>query len=825
MSLNQLLKDQQRIVAVGTPSLGYLVGEGVAKARVINTPGLIGASAMEKARKLFLSYEGVNVRGVALNNSTFFANTLAGTQTFEGISTTELTEQEYFLTHPVVGEDIANNKITINPSFLLFSGVGTPKIIVNLQAFRLEERFVIDDPSPSVWRLIPPIGTDWGSYRPLVRNNDLITDFRDLSPLFNAASAFNSLGLDDVAGFATWARTYHYNFSGDFTGATRRLLTENVPAGDRPSARLAYFLSDLLTLTFDSSRGLLYNTSPVMLANDTYMADNLWDPNNTARAVPNVDVSVKLYGDASAPLKTFRQSLLNETGLQSFEIDLDGATRAKRIEIEVLDNLEGNPQGVYLDWVSSVYYALPRTFRDRTAKGWRYETTLDIDTISIFASGAELNIPTIATVSGTRPNEYLTFSNAAWTGTFKKGRTRCPAWALYHVLTDARYLLNLPPARIDAQSFLEASRYCQALVAGKPRWSYDGLLQGSQSAIIGDLLRCCRGWLITDHQARLALRLERPSSTTWIVCPAVAVNGNINYRDALPRPQVRATYTDRATGQEAVTPGLSNTRFEEVPWQDQATVERWADWQSFQEQNLLGTVEVQLAWAAHRVAVGDLLSVHDPILAGVRTAGRIVTGTTDWVTLDLVPLELWPTETAGAMLIPLAAETWGWVGFNGPANTRLELQAPLGGVVQATVRRIEFKVGVPGANRVWFTTPLAEVPEDRTTWAMEFPTVYPTRWRVESVTETTDGRTFGVSATRYIDGMHSHVETGAALPARPHRWGPVCGTRLSQFQGAFTELNDRYPVHVTDVAKRWSEWTVPWDDQNGVFTNLTTSCR
>ena len=541
-----------------------------------------------------------------------------------------------------------------------------------------------------------------------------------------------------------------------------------------------------------------------------------------------VDIAVEFVDAGGSVVETQTVTVPDTTTtLHTLHIQRTSTTATPSIKVTVGENGEHNA------WLRSFFVPLPRQFSNASTDTYTLSRAIDVDgevgdfPIQLFGHAKPINVPDIATLAGTRPDEYTTYSGT-WDGTtFQQLRCRCPAWILYDVLTNERYGIALPAARIDAQSFLESSKYCQSLINNKPRWAYDGTLKGTQQVIIDNLLRLMRGWLVTAPDGRLCLKVEKDETARWIVCPAVVGEGRIDYRSALERPRIRATFTNRLTGQEEATEGLGNARAVEVPWQDAVVVQRWADWETYRDQNLLDTVEFTLPWAYHKVGVGDLIALHDPLHAGVRAAGRIVSSGADWVQLDGVP-NYWPQSVATATLkqqerkAAIDPDLWGFVSFKTPTSNPpvLQLQKADGGFTTHNITEIAFEAGGrPERNRVYVSSVPANL-SARTVWAITGAVkgtatedIAPTRWRVQSVSEGDSGRTFRVVATRWVKGMHSLIESNTALPNTPTLWTPECGTKLSTFQGDFSMLNERYPDPSAG----------PFDD-GGTFDDLTSSC-
>ena len=437
--------------------------------------------------------------------------------------------------------------------------------------------------------------------------------------------------------------------------------------------------------------------------------------------------------------------------------------------------------------------------------------------VQIFTEPSPISVPSNATVGSAGQLVY----SGAWGGTFKTLGCRCPAWILYAVLTEERFGIRTTASRIDADSFLGASKYCNGLVEGKVRWAFDGILKGTQRQIIDTLLGLMRGWLYEAADGRLTLGVESPDTTKWAICPAVVLGGEFRYREPLDRPAVRCRYTNRLTGRIEVSPGFENDRIEEVAWQDPDVCNRWSNWETFSDQNLLGTVEFGLPWHPyHKVSVGDLIELHDPTAADLRLAGRIIesNSTDNWIRIDGFPFGLYPSETAAAGLLQtnrkaaIDPDLWGFVTSSAIQPT-VKVQKPDGGFDTLTVSKVAWAPsGRPDQNRVWVNESI-KGDLSRRVFVTVSTDVYPSFWRVQSISEGNGGREFRVVATRWIDGMHNYVEKGAALPSRPTRFMPVCGTKLSQFQCEYDNLTMRYPDPSSG----------PFDPEN-TMDGLVTSC-
>ena len=566
------------------------------------------------------------------------------------------------------------------------------------------------------------------------------------------------------------------------------------------------------------------------LGNDNFNQISGWQPPNTETktgtppfigkddlVIPEY-LSVDFQDEDGVSVEVQQKEIpTRETGTQTILIQRLGTTPTPRFTVSV------GSDNKHKSWLRGITATHPRTLKNLTTNAYEVSSTSDRELgsypIQLFGHAKPISIPSHATLSGERPHQYLSYGIEEWDGTFKQSPCRCPAWILWDVLTNPRYGINLKPSAIDADSFVEASKYCNELLPdGKPRWMFDGLLSGNQSDIIADLLRLMRGWFLASSDGTFRLRVDQHRTADWIVSPCVVEDGRLDYRSANTRPAVRASYIDRETGLEALTSGLSNSTFIEVPWQDRAVCERWAKFETYAQQNLLDTVEFVLPPSYWGVSVGDIVEIYDPRRAGIRASGRVTENGPSWVRLDSFPLDFFPRQTADARLIPtprnaaIDEDLWGYVTFRAPSDVvpSLRFQKPEGGYGKGPIFRVHFKPGFAEENRVLLYTKPSFVTE-RTVWAIEGVNLAPTRWRVQSVSEI--GNNYRVVATKQVDGLHDQIEKGEPLPTTPTVWKPACGTALFRFDGKWDALDLRYP----------SDRTKPWDDTTK-FDDLTSSC-
>ena len=814
----QLLKAQESIVTIFTKSIGFIAGEAVMIPTITANPGIVWSGGARQFRGVLQLDAGVDVRAlgedgapetVALSADTATTSSFGVTLTpvsdssklkvYTRYARTEIDQIEFFP---------GGTSVLLTVQAALSGGIIRTVEILNSNSWRI--RYSEDGPvfggplpagaTPRGGRVIARYATRQEASTNLLR----IRNYRVTEPLDR-----------------TFARGWAFNPQSTLAQESYEdggLYVDTQIEDGEYVLRLYGFANSAPAVLYPQ----LVGYTPARAELRTGKPDIPVTP--TRIGASGVEYSVK-FKRGSAVAETVTKSLANTNNLQTLEYTTD-ESGVDGVEITASQTYE-------LNWIQHVDVpANPKPFTDPLSQNYEViipapesESALTVPVVRLYGHSKAISVPSTASLAGTRPDQYLTYSGA-WNGTsFQQLRTRCPIWTLFHVLTSADFGIRVPVAEVDTASFLSASIYCNQLLDGKPRWAFDGRLAGQQIEVVETLLSLVRGQLYwTPGSRKLAVYVERPVQARFMVCKANVRDGRIVYRNAAEaRPPVRAVYTDRLTGQlEKVTSGPVDSRPIDISWQDPAVAERWAAWENFREQNLLDTVEFTLAWdPGHRVVPGDLVAVYDSSFAGIRNAGRVLESGTDWLQLDRPPWEFWPAEVAGARLlqqdgrVAIDQSRWGWVTTNAfRSSPILYLQKPTGGRTLALIDKVEWLPSGPdSANRVRLKAPVGPV-EYGTIWASPNAgtEVLPTLWRVESISEQVDGHEFEIVASRYINGQHARVERNTPIFAEEHAFRPRTGSKLSLFQGQWDDLNERYP----------RPSSIPWGDEGG-FDDLRTT--
>ena len=134
------------------------------------------------------------------------------------------------------------------------------------------------------------------------------------------------------------------------------------------------------------------------------------------------------------------------------------------------------------------------------------------------------------------------------------------------------------------------------------------------------------------------------------------------------------------------------------------------------------------------VRPGQIIEIADPVRSGERRGGRIVSATTNSVTVDdATGLSIQGASTLSAVL-------------------------PDGTVEQVTVSGITNTVFSLGQH-------FSVAPNPNSVWIFETSTILTTTWRVIEVKEQ-DRTNYVITASEYNSGKYNHIENGIALPVR-----------------------------------------------------------
>ena len=437
-----------------------------------------------------------------------------------------------------------------------------------------------------------------------------------------------------------------------------------------------------------------------------------------------------------------------------------------------------------------------------------------IPTRSYLVRGIKVQIPSNATVDTT--NGRLIYAGI-WNGSFGAAQwTTDPAWCLWDLLTSTRYGFgdHVKAAQLDKFAFFAASQYASALVpdgfgSTEPRFSCNINIQTAEDAykLINDM---CSIFRVMPYWSTGALTVSQdsPGDSAYLFTLANVTEEGFSYQGSSrkTRPTVAVvSYLDlnsRDIAYEVVEDQAAIVKFGVVTTQISAfactsrgQASRIGEWLLYSEHyeseviNFTASIDAGVV-----VRPGQIIEVADPVRAGSRRGGRIVSGTTSAVTVD---------DATG-----LAIGT----------STTLSVILPTGTVESRSVTAI-------AGNVISLATPLTTAPNANSVWIFQTSAIQTSTWRVLTVNEQ-DGAQYSITALAYNSGKYDYIERGALLQQRDISELNAIPSAPTNLQSSETiyELNGRALVKLIISWKPVlgvNEYRVRWRPENGNWTSTT----
>jgi predicted phage tail protein len=377
-----------------------------------------------------------------------------------------------------------------------------------------------------------------------------------------------------------------------------------------------------------------------------------------------------------------------------------------------------------------------------------------IPTRSYLVRGIKVQIPSNATVDTT--NGRLIYAGI-WNGSFGAAQwTTDPAWCLWDLLTSTRYGFgdHVKAAQLDKFAFFAASQYASALVpdgfgSTEPRFSCNINIQTAEDAykLINDM---CSIFRVMPYWSTGALTVSQdsPGDSAYLFTLANVTEEGFSYQGSSrkTRPTVAVvSYLDLNSrdiayevveDQDAIVKfGVVTTQISAFACTSRGQASRIGEWLLYSEHyeseviNFTASIDAGVV-----VRPGQIIEVADPVRAGSRRGGRIVSGTTSAVTVD---------DATG-----LAIGT----------STTLSVILPTGTVESRSVTAI-------AGNVISLATPLTTAPNANSVWIFQTSAIQTSTWRVLTVSEQ-DGAQYSITALAYNSGKYDYIERGALLQQR-----------------------------------------------------------
>jgi len=369
--------------------------------------------------------------------------------------------------------------------------------------------------------------------------------------------------------------------------------------------------------------------------------------------------------------------------------------------------------------------------------------------------GIKVKIPHNATVNADGSLSYTgTFNGTLGAAQY----TNDPAWCLYDLLTSSRYGLgaHVIETEIDKFSFYAASVYCSQQVddgtgtgATEPRFSCNVNINNQQEAynVINQMCSVFRAMPYYEA-GNLTITQDAPKDASYLFTLANVLEPGFTYSNTSQRQRptvVVAKYLDlelRDVNYVEEIDTANQARYGSVVKNidafactsrgQAARLAKWLLYMSNVEREVVSFTTSIDAGAV--VRPGQIIEIADPVRSGERRGGRIVSATTNSVTVDdATGLSIQGASTLSAVL-------------------------PDGTVEQVTVSGITNTVFSLGQH-------FSVAPNPNSVWIFETSTILTTTWRVLEVQEQ-DRTNYLITASEYNSGKYNHIENGIALPVR-----------------------------------------------------------
>ena len=341
----------------------------------------------------------------------------------------------------------------------------------------------------------------------------------------------------------------------------------------------------------------------------------------------------------------------------------------------------------------------------------------------------------------------------------------CPAMILLDLLTTERYGFgtHIADANLDLFSFVTASKFANTLVddgfgGEEARFSCNVNIQSSSEAFdlineLAGVMRCMPIW----STGSILLAQDSPKDSSFLFSLANISSDGFNYSGSSlkQRHSVISVSYFNMDSQEIDYEVFENTdisskigtvvkQVKGFGCTSRGQALRLAKAIAFSEANESELVTFTTSMEGGlMVRPGAVISINDPVRAGVRRSGRLASVTsTTVVTVDDTNATDFAVDSSG----------------NPVGDATLSLILPDGSVEEKTISTIS-------NGTITVNSAFSQTPNVNTIWLISNVTVEPQKFRVITVEET-DSVNYTITALSYINEKYAFIEDGQSLPAR-----------------------------------------------------------
>lgn len=386
-----------------------------------------------------------------------------------------------------------------------------------------------------------------------------------------------------------------------------------------------------------------------------------------------------------------------------------------------------------------------------------------------------------------------------WDGTFTTAWTDNPAWCFYDLLTNSRYGLGdfLSADQVDKWSLYQIAQYCDELVPDgfggmEPRFTCSLYLQTREEAykVINDMAAMFCGMAFWGAGSIIPVQ-DSPSDPVKLFTHANVIPTSpgqyfnyagsslktrhtvalVSWNDPDDRYKQKIEYVEDPDG--IALYGIVQTEVVAMGCTSRGQAHRYGRRILYTERMETETVSFRVGLDGLDLAPGDVFQTSDPVRAGVRMGGRLISATANTATLD-APVTL-----------------------DGAATYTLWAVLPDGTVESRAVTT------AAGTTSVLSVSPdFTAVPQDMSMWVLAASNLAPETWRAVSIGEV-DGGIAEISALKYSPNKYLEIDQGIVLEALPT-------SSLSTDQPAPTDLVITESLYLATAVVVGTRLTASW---------------
>jgi len=384
----------------------------------------------------------------------------------------------------------------------------------------------------------------------------------------------------------------------------------------------------------------------------------------------------------------------------------------------------------------------------------------------------------------------------------------CPAMILLDLLTTERYGFgtHIADSNLDLFSFVTASKFANTLVddgfgGQEARFSCNVNIQSSSEAFdlineLAGVMRCMPIW----STGSILLAQDSPKDSSFLFSLANISSDGFNYSGSSlkQRHSVISVSYFNMDSQEIDYEVFENTdisskigtvvkQVKGFGCTSRGQALRLAKAIAFSEANESELVTFTTSMEGGlMVRPGAVISINDPVRAGVRRSGRLASVTsTTVVTVDDTNATDFAVNSSG----------------NPVGDATLSLILPDGSVEEKTISSIS-------NGTITVSSAFSQTPNVNTIWLISNVTVEPQKFRVITVEET-DSVNYTITALSYINEKYAFIEDGEALQAR----NVSILNNLTDPPTGLTAVETIVPINNQAVSKI----VISWQPINGVI--------